>query len=159
MLSGLRRAGRTLAATVVVLGTTSACGSLSAPDHPEEAAAAAATSGFPAGTSAPATPTPSGPTTIAQGNLVGGDGRPAGTLVVTAGRVQTGLVLPFSQFAEDCPVDGPSLQFVPVTFRFTLGGAAGGLAAHLTVTPGPATPADIGDVGVFFEPASPDERY
>ncbi|WP_448627493.1 hypothetical protein [Geodermatophilus sp. URMC 64] len=33
------------------------------------------------------------------------------------------------------------------------------LAGHLTVTPGPATPADIGDVGVFFNPSPGHDQY
>jgi hypothetical protein len=97
---------------------------------------------------------------IADVALQSAGGAPAGSLTVTAGPVVTGLVLPFTEFFEDCPVSGPSLQYVPVTFAYRVDGPAeDGLAAHLTVTPGPATPADIGDVGVFFKPSPGHDVY
>jgi hypothetical protein len=158
------RTGVVLSGIAVVLATTSGCGFLDAMAHPEAAqqtsAGTAPAGADPAGgppAPAPATPTADYPAVIAQGTLAAADGGPGTPLTVTVGHVQTGLVLPFIEFAEDCPVDGPSLQYVPVTFDYDPGSdGTAGLAGHLTVTSGPGTPADIGNVGVCFEPASAD---
>ena len=140
---------------IVVPATTSGCGLAGFSEalaHPE------------AQQSAEVTVTPAAPTTpaeqpqvIAQGTLLSG-GQPAGTVQVTRGLLETGLVPPVPLFGRDCPVSGPSLQYVPVAIEFTLDHAVeGGLAGHLGVTPGPATPADIGDLGVFFPQGQDDD--
>ena len=145
-MSSLRRA---LVAAAVVLPVLSGCGFLDAMAHPEEQERSTAESPTTVPTPA-ATPTPEpGPVVVADVVVDG-----AGSLTVSVGPVVTGLVLPFSEFFEDCPVHGPSLQYVPVEFALP-----DGLAGHLTVTPGPATPADIGDVGVFFEPSIGEDAY
>ncbi|MBB3678280.1 hypothetical protein [Modestobacter versicolor] len=143
-----------------VLLTSSGCGFLDDLADPE-AREPAATS---APTTSPSSPPPLAPPApafepgvVAQAALIA-DGRSIGTLRVATGAVQTGLVLPFPEFDEDCPVEGPSMQYVAVGFSFTLQ-AEGGLAGHLTVAPGPSTPADIGEVGVFFEPSYGNDEY
>lgn len=142
-------------ALLAVVLTASGCGFLNAMAHPEAQAAEATTS-----PAAPTTPGPDDSVVIANVPLQTDDGATFGQLVVTTGSIHTGLVLPFGQFSEDCPVDGPSMQYVPVTFTLSGAGSAdGGLAAHLTVTPGPSTPADIGDVGVFFNPTQGHDEY
>ena len=139
---------------LVVLATTSGCGLAGFSEalaHPE------------AQQPADVTPTPAAPVTpadqprvIAQGTLLSG-GQQAGTVQVTLGRLETGLVPPVALFGRDCPVSGPALQYVPVSISYSLDHEVeGGLAGHLAVAPGPATPADIGDLGVFFRP-SPDD--
>jgi hypothetical protein len=69
--------------------------------------------------------------------------------------VRTGLVPPVPGFSDGCPVDGPSLQYVAVDFTYTTTDdhqtPRPGLAAHVTVHRGPATPDDVGDVGVFAD--------
>ncbi|WP_369141106.1 hypothetical protein [Modestobacter versicolor] len=154
-----RRAGT---AAVVVLGavlvTASGCGFLTdLADPADPPPPPAADAGPPAVTSPPAAAPAFEPGVVAQGALFAGD-RSVGTLRVATGGVQTGLVLPFPEFDEDCPIAGPSMQYVAVGFTFTLQ-AEGGLAGHLTMTPGPATPADAGDVGVFFEPSPGNDEY
>lgn len=142
----VNRTVRVGAALLVVVLTATGCGFLDAMAHPDQQDdAGASPAAVPSAEPAPAPPSP---VVVARADLQGG-----GTLQVTVDPVVTGLVLPFEQFFEDCLVHGPSLQYVPVTFEYAVAGEAQpGLAAHLTVTPGPATPADIGDVGVFFAP-------
>ena len=52
-------------------------------------------------------------------------------------------------------MDGPSLQYVPVDFAFS----SPGLAAHVEIGRGPATPADVAGVAVFAESADGTETY
>ena len=73
--------------------------------------------------------------------------------MVTLGKTRTGLVPPVSD-AEACHFDGPSLQYLPVEFA-----TPPGLAAHVEISTGPATPADIGDVGIFVESNGGDQVY
>jgi hypothetical protein len=146
---------------VGVLAGSSGCGFVDAMAHPGAQQAEDVAADLAAQDTAPPAPPAFQPGVIAEGELLSAAG-PAGTLQVSTGSVQTGLVLPFSAFSEDCPVDGSAMQYVPVVFRYTLARSydlTSGLAGHLTVTPGPATPADIGDVGVFFEPARGDDEY
>jgi hypothetical protein len=100
------------------------------------------------------TPAPEQPRVIAAGPLTTTTGSGVGYLSVTVGTVQTGLVPPVPHVTE-CPMDGPSLQYVPVDFAF----GAPGLAAHVEITRGPATPADVAGVAVFAESANGDETY
>jgi hypothetical protein len=150
---------RTVAA-VVALGvvlTLSGCGFAQALAHPE-----AQQTADPVPTMAPAAApsTTPGPRVVAHGALLAG-GAQVGTVQVSVGPVVTGLVPPVREFGLDCPVSGPALQYVPVEISFTLaddGDDGGGLAGHLTAAPGPATPADIGDLGVFFRPSQDDDE-
>ena len=73
---------------------------------------------------------------------------------MTVGKVQTGLFPPVPNVL-DCPMDGPSLQYVPVDFAFS----SPGLAAHVEIGRGPATPADVAGVAVFAESADGTETY
>jgi hypothetical protein len=148
------------AVAVGVLTGTSGCGFLDAVAHPDAQQAADVAAGLTAQAAAPPAPPAFTPGVIAEGELVAAGG-PAGTVQLTTGSVQTGLVLPFPAFSRDCPVDGAAMQYVPVdvVFELTRGYGMAGLAGHLTVTPGPSTPADIGDLGVFFEPSWDDDEY
>jgi hypothetical protein len=138
----------------IVLATTSGCGFLNDLADPEAEAAAVEPTRAPA---APVVPSadPDAPVVIAEGDLMLSGGGPLGHLVVTQGPVRTGLVPPVPGFSEDCPVDGPSLQYVAVDFTYTTANdrtsPEPGLAAHVTVGRGPGTPADVGDVGVFAD--------
>jgi hypothetical protein len=143
------------AALALVLVTTSACGFLNDLAYPEaQAAAPEGPSHTPA---APVFPTPDhdAPVVIAEGDLLLTGGGTLGHLVVTQGPVRTGLVPPVPGFADTCPVDGPSLQYVAVDFTYTTPNdheaAVPGLAAHVAVDRGPATPPDVGDVGIFAD--------
>jgi hypothetical protein len=103
-------------------------------------------------------PPPAGPVVVAEGTLLGEQG--GGRFTVTVGAVQTGLVPPVPNFADSCPVDPLTLQYLPVEFTFTAGGAlVPGLAARVDVGVGPETPADIGDVGVVVESGDGTEQY
>jgi hypothetical protein len=156
---GVRRRATGRPARVAVLAfvlvTTSACGFLNDLAHPEaRAAAPEASRPTTAAPVAPA-PDPDAPVVIAEGDLLLTGGGPLGHLVVTQGPVRTGLVPPVPGFSEDCPVDGPALQYVAVHFTYTTtndhAAPQPGLAAHVAVSRGPATPADVGDVGVFAD--------
>jgi hypothetical protein len=141
---------------LAVVLTVSGCGFVDAMAHPEEQttepSSAAPMPAAPATTTAPA-----GPVRVVEAELDGA-GRSGLLLDVSVGPVRTGLVPPFPEFSDGCPVSGPSLQYVAVTFD--LAGlpinSYEGLAAHLTVTPGPSTP---GDVGVFFGPSPGHDAY
>ncbi|CCH89668.1 protein of unknown function [Modestobacter italicus] len=110
------------------------------------------------GTVAPAAPPVRYPVPLAAATLTGG--RAAGSLTVSVDRVRTGIGPSIPQLADDCGLDTTAVQTVPVVLTFeTSSPLAGGLAAHLTVTPGPGTPAGTGPIGVFFEPATADETY
>ena len=148
-----RRARRLVggAVALIVLATTTGCAFLDDLARPEaQAAVPEAASG------GPPRPTvdPDGAVVIAEGDLLLTGGGPLGHLVVTQGPVRTGLVPPVPGFSGDCPVDGPSLQYVAVDVTYTTTNdrtPGPGLAAHVTVARGPATPADAGDVGVFAD--------
>jgi hypothetical protein len=138
----------------IVLGTTSGCGFLNDLAHPDAQAVAAEPSAIPA-VPAVVTPDADAPVVIAEGDLLLTGGGALGHLVVTQGPVRTGLVPPVPLFAEGCPVDGPSLQYVAVDFTYTTtndhDAPQPGLAAHVRVDRGPATPADVGDVGIVAD--------
>lgn len=150
------RASSVLVAIAAVLATVSGCGFANALAHP--ASVPVVSSDDPAADSAaPATPSDR---VIAAADLRRGD-VVTGHLAVTAGPVRTGLAPPVMNFSVDCPVDGKSLQYVAIGITYTTpdGDPLSGLAGHLTVRTGAATPAGIGDVGVFFESMDGDERY
>jgi hypothetical protein len=92
---------------------------------------------------------------IAEGDLLLTGGGTLGHLVVTQGPVRTGLVPPVPGFSDTCPVDGSSLQYVAVEFTYTTTNdheaPVPGLAAHVAVARGPATPTDVRDVGIFAD--------
>jgi hypothetical protein len=140
---------------LVVMATTSGCGLAGFSEalaHPE----AQQPADVPPTPVAPVTPADQ-PRVIAEGTLLSG-GQQAGTVRVTLGMLETGLVPPVALFGQDCPVSGPSLQYVPVSISYSLDrDVEGGLAGHLTAAPGPATPAGIGDLGVFFRPSQDDD--
>jgi hypothetical protein len=144
------------AVALVVLATTSGCGLAGFSEalaHPEAQQTEEA-----APTTAPApSPPPDQPTVIAAGALLTG-AKQVGTVQVTAEHVLTGLIPPFPLFTQQCPVSGPSLQYVAVDLSFDLLVGDAGPAGHLTVSAGPATPADIGDLGVFFGKAPDDDQ-
>jgi len=144
---------RTVAVLLAVVLPVGGCGFVNAMAHPEERTTEAPS---PAPVAPATTTAPAGPVTLVQADLAGDL-----HLQVTVGPVRTGLVPPFPEFSDGCPVSGPSLQYVAVGFRLTglPGDSYEGLAGHLTVTPGPATPGDIGDVGVFFGPSEGHDVY
>jgi hypothetical protein len=72
-------------------------------------------------------------------------GRSAGLLTVGTGTPVTGLAPPVVNF-HSCGADGAQIQYLPVEIRNPLGG----MAAAVTVTPGPTTPPAIGRLGFFF---------
>jgi len=133
----IRRA-RLAAALLAVVLAAAGCGCVNAMAHPEEQTAEASSAAPVA--AAPTTAAPAGPVTVVEATLEG-----AGDLAleITIGPVRTGRVPPFPEFSDGCPGSGPSLQYVAIGFRL-IGNPGGysGLAGHLTVTPGPATPCD-----------------
>jgi len=139
---------RLLPVCVVVLAATSGCGFLNDLSHPEAPEPQAATEA-----SAPASTTPAPPPPLVDADLRMSGGAPGGHLVVTLGRARTGLVPPVHD-AQACHFDGPSLQYLPIEFA-----TPPGLAAHVEISTGPATPADIGDVGIFVESNGGDQVY
>jgi hypothetical protein len=148
----VRRRWGVVAALVVLFGT-SGCGFVNDLAHPEAAGATVETSPPAEVVPAVGTPVSAGPRVIVDGALTTTAGD-AGHLTVTVGRVRTGLVPPVPHIA-DCPMDGPSLQYVAVGFT----SSAPGLAAHVAISRGPATPADVVDVGVFAESGNGLETY
>jgi hypothetical protein len=139
-----------LVVAAVVLATTSGCGFLQDLAEPDEPPA------IPVADSVPAAKTSAaGPVVVAEGALVDTRGGSAGRITVTVGPVQTGLVPPVPNFSDSCPVEPTSLQYVPVDVAFT----GQGLAARLDVGTGPATPGDVGDVGIVVESGDGTERY
>jgi hypothetical protein len=141
------RAGRMLPLLAMVLVAVSGCGFVNALAQPQAAA-----SDPPAATTAPA-PTPEAQPAIVDGDLLTSGGAPSGHLAVTLGPARTGLVPPVPN-SEGCHFDGPSLEYVPVEFA-----TSPGLAAHVGISTGPATPAGIGDVGIFVESNGGDQVY
>jgi hypothetical protein len=91
---------------------------------------------------------------IVDGDLQVPGGGAVGHLVVTLGKTRTGLQPPMSN-AEKCGFDPSALQYLPVEFASTVPG----LAAHVEVSTGPATPTDIGDVGIFVESNDGTQMY
>jgi hypothetical protein len=150
----VKRTVRTGAALLAVVLTAAGCGFVNAMAHPEEPRMQTTA---PSSTS-PAPPAPDEPVVIVNLPMDDGGSR-LGQLVVRTGSVHTALALPYPEMNEGCRLDSSSLQYVPVTFAFHGGGTDDGLAAHLTVTPGPDTPADIGEVGVFFRPTQGHDVY
>jgi hypothetical protein len=149
----VKRLVRTAAALLAVVLTAAGCGFVNAMAHPEERTAEPSSA---APVAAAPTTAPPGPVTLVRADLQGDL-----HLQVTVDPVRTGLVPPIPEFSDGCPVSGPSLQYVAVNFDLTglQSDSYEGLAAHLTVTPGPATPGDIGDVGVFFGPSEGHDVY
>ena len=150
-----RRLG--VAGALLVLAATSGCGFMNDLAHPEAPDATVAAEGTPADGGvlpAGAVPAPETPTVIAAGALTTAAGTEAGYVTVTVGPVVNGLAPPVPNLTA-CPMDAPSLQYVPVDFAFT----ASGFAAHVAISRGPATPADVADVGIFAESADGNETY
>jgi hypothetical protein len=73
-------------------------------------------------------------------------GHPAGLLTVGTGKLVMGQAPPLVNF-RSCGTDDRQLEYLPVEIRE----AVGGLAAAVTVQPGPTTPPGIGRLGFFFE--------
>ncbi|WP_138758323.1 hypothetical protein [Modestobacter altitudinis] len=143
---------------VAAVLTTSGCGFLDAVAHPAAAPVSARSSADSSVASAPPPPPVRYPVPLVAATLTGAGSGAA--LTVSADQVRTGIGPSIPQVADDCGLDLASVQTVPVVFASTTSArVTDGLAAHLTVTPGPATPADIGAVGVFFEPVTADEVY
>jgi hypothetical protein len=139
---------RVVPVLVAVVVTTAGCGFLNDLSHPEAPGPQSATAAAP-----PATTTPAPPPPVVDADLQMSSGAPSGHLSVTLDRSRTGLVPPVSD-AEACHFDGPSLEYVPVRFA-----APPGVAAHVEISTGPATPTDIGDVGIFVESNGGDQVY
>ena len=152
----MTRSVRTAAALVAVVLTAAGCGFADALAHPQERTTEAPSAAPVA--AAPTTTDPHQPVVIVNVPLTSG-GSTVGRLVVTTGSIHTGLALPYPEMNEGCHLEGATLQYVPVSFTLHGAGDAGGLAAHLTVTPGPGTPADIGHIGVFFRPTDGTDVY
>ena len=154
MRAAHRRRRLRVALLAIVLGTTSGCGFLNDLANPDAQAVAAEPSPAPAAPTV-AAPDADAPVVIAEGDLLLTGGGALGHLVVTQGPVRTGLVPPVPGFSDGCPVEGPSLQYVALDFTYTTTNdhhaPQPGLAAHVTVDRGPATPPDVGDVGIFAD--------
>jgi hypothetical protein len=138
-----RRPVRALGTVAALLVTVSGCGFANALAHPPTPDV------VPDESLTSAAPSTSPPRTILDAPLVGG-----GRVVVLVEPVRTGLAPPVPNFAQDCPVSGPSLQYV----AFHVVGVSG-LAAHVRVSTGPTTPTGIEDVGVFVQSGNGDEHY
>lgn len=138
---------RLLPVLLVVLAATSGCGFLNALSHPPAPAPQPDTA------AAPVTTPPAPPPRIVEADLQTASGGPGGHLAVTLGRPRTGLQPPVAN-TEDCRFDAPSLEYLPVEFA-----TPPGLAAHVGIGTGPATPGDIGDVGIFVESNGGEQVY
>jgi len=130
----------------LVLTAVSGCGFLNALAQP------GAPDPEPVATASPS-PVPEPPPVIVDGDLQTSGGAAAGHLAVTLGPARTGLVPPVVN-TEGCHFDAPSLEYVPVEFA-----APPGLAAHVEISTGRATPAGIGDVGIFVESNNGEQVY
>ena len=152
MQAGRVRWWTAAAGALLLLAAVSGCGfmtDLADPADPPVRAEA------PAGVvPAAVTPAPEQPSVIAAGQLRTTSGPGGGLLTVTVGKVQSGLFPPVPNVL-DCPMDGPSLQYVPVDFAFS----SPGLAARVEIDRGPATPADVAGVAAFAESADGTETY
>ena len=150
--------GRALVVTVAVLVSGSGCGFLQDMAEPDEPPSIPVAS-TPAATEPPA----EGPVVVAEGVLLDEAGGSGGRIVVTLGEAQEGHVPPVPNFSDSCPVEPTTLQYLPVSVEFTTPGGTlpggPGLAARLDVGLGPATPDDIGDVGIVVESGDGAERY
>ena len=139
--------GGALAVVVVAAGVGIAAGmphGSSAPTH--AASSAASTSAAAPSTPAGVGTTASGETVVARAPLQYRAGYTAGLLTVGTGKLVKGLAPPVVNFNE-CGVDGKQMEYLPVEIRNPLDG----LAAAVTVQPGPTTPPGIGQLGFFFE--------
>jgi hypothetical protein len=141
---------RVLPMLAVVLAATAGCGFLDEVAHPQ---ASDTGSSIATGVAAPATPSPEPPPAVVDADLLTPSGAAGGHLAVTLGPARTGLAPPVLN-TEGCHFDAPSLEYVPVVFT-----PSPGLAAHVEISTGPATPADIGDVGIFVESNSGEQVY
>jgi hypothetical protein len=119
----------------------------SAPTHASSSAAAPSTpaGAAPASMAGGVATVPSEGPTVVQAALQRA-GHSAGLLTVGTGKLVKGLAPPVVNFNE-CGVDGKQMEYLPVEIRNPLGG----LAAAVTVQPGPTTPPGIGQLGFFFE--------
>lgn len=144
----MRVAGRLVPLFAFVLAATSGCGFLNALAQPQ------ASGSEPAATTAAPAPSPEPPPPLVDGDLGTRAGAPAGHLTVTLGEPRTGLAPPILN-SGGCHFDAPSLQYLPIAFTSTVPG----LAAHVEISRGPATPSDVGDVGIFVESGNGDEVY
>jgi hypothetical protein len=119
-------------------------------------------SGTPGASSAAASSTPGAATPISSARGVGTTpaqgpvvaqaglqraGHPAGLLTVGIAKPVLGLAPPLLNFNTCGAGDGKQLEYLPVEIRE----AVTGLAATVTVQPGPTTPPGIGRLGFFFE--------
>ena len=155
MLAGQVRRRLGVAGALLVLTATSGCGFMTDLANPgADPGVAAETSAPDSVVPAAGTPAPVTPRVIAAGQLRTTSGAGGGLLTVTVGKVQTGLYPPVPNVL-DCPMDGPSLQYVPVDFAVS----SPGLAAHVEIGRGPATPADVAGVAAFAESADGTETY
>lgn len=152
MRAGGGRRGAVALAVAAVTLATAGCGFLRDLADPA-AGEPPSSSTAPARPVAPGEPA-DGPVVVIDGVLLGAGGGRGGPLTVTVGEPATGLVPPVPNFSDSCPVEPTALQYVPVEFA-----GAPGLAARVDVTRGPATPPDVGDVGVVVESGNGDERY
>lgn len=144
----MRAAGRLFPLLAAALAASSGCGFLNAVAEPQ------ATTAPPSAATSAAAPTGAPPPTIVDGDLRTTGGDVAGHLVVTLGTPRTGLEPPIVN-SGGCHFDAASLQYLPVEFAST----APGLAAHVAVSRGPATPPDVGDVGIFVESGNGEQVY
>ena len=114
--------------------------------HPSASASAAPQRTRPAAApTEPATASAEGPV-IAQAALQRA-GHPYGGLTVGTGKPVLGVAPPLLNFDTCAAGDGKQLEYLPVEIRRALDG----LAARVTVRPGPTTPPGIGRLGFFFE--------
>jgi hypothetical protein len=141
---------------LAVVAATSGCGFLADLANPDDDVPVAAADETAPATSTMRTPEPEKPTVIADGQLTRDGGLLAGRLTVTANPARAGL-LPMVPNVVDCPLDAAVLQYVEVEFGYT--SPSPGLAAHVEISRGPATPADVADVGIFADSTNPDETY
>jgi hypothetical protein len=144
--------GGALAVVVVAAGVGIAAGmphGSSAPTH--AASSAASTSAAAPSTPAGVGTTASGETVVARAPLRYRAGYTAGLLTVGTGKLVEGLAPPVNNFHE-CSAAGTQVEFLPVEIREPVTG----LAAAVTVQPGPTTPPGIGRLGFFFESGNGD---
>lgn len=143
----MRAAGRLFPLLALVLAASSGCGFLNAVAEPQ------ATTAEPPATTSASAPAPAPPPPIVDGELRTTGGAVGGHLTVTLGTPRTGLAPPIVNSAG-CHFDVSSLEYLPVEFA-----APPGLAAHVAISTGPATPSDVGDVGIFVESGNGEQVY
>ncbi len=162
MRPGGGRRARAVAALATVLVLASGCGFLQDLAEPDDAPSIPVADPSTVDETPAVDPPGTRPVVVVVGELLTDRGRTDGRLTVTVRPVQTGAVPPVPNFADSCPVAATSLQYVPVDFAYTTTGTAmirSGLAARLDVGIGPATPGDIGDVGIVVESGDGSEQY